>query len=123
MIPIYFLNMEKKTLFLEMPCDLVDKIDRMNTLGDRSAFVTNLLQKQFEQRTSTAIEPNTELATTMKRLGENLGLPGEIGLVDNVGSPLGRFDINTVEGFEKLAKKIEEVSEDPVVRIRARRLL
>ena len=32
-------------------------------------------------------------------------------------------DINTVEGFEELAKKIEEVSEDPVVRIRARRWL
>ena len=110
--------MEKKTVFLELPCELIEKIDHLNTLGDRSAFVTDLIKKQLEPDTTAGIDPSTELTTKMTSR-----LPGEIGLVSSDGAPLGIFDINNVDGFEQLAKKIEEVSEDPVVRIRARRWL
>ena len=47
--------------------------------------------------------------------------PGEISLTDSRGQPLGRFNINTVEGFEQLAAKICEISDDPIVRMKARR--
>lgn len=58
-----------------------------------------------------------------KNTDTSMFLSGEIGLVTNDGLTLGKFNINTVEGFENLARKIEQVSEDPIVRIRARRWL
>jgi len=116
--------MEKKTVFLELSCELIDKIDQMNTLGDRSTFISNLLEKQVQkQDLNHDIKPTTELTTRMDELGGNLGIPGEIKLVKSSGEPVGTFNIDTVQGFENLAKKIQEVSEDPVVRIKARRLL
>jgi hypothetical protein len=47
-------------------------------------------------------------------------LSGEIDLLNSKGLSLGKFDINTVDGFEKLAKKIQEVSGDPIVQIRVK---
>ena len=41
--------MEKKTIFLELPAEMIDNIDRQNTIGDRSLFISDLLQKQLEQ--------------------------------------------------------------------------
>lgn len=116
--------MEKKTVFLELSCELIDKIDRMNTLGDRSAFISNLLEKQIQrQEMNHEIKPTTELTTKMEELGGSIGFPGEIKLVKSNGANVGTFNIDTIQGFEDLAKKIQEVSEDPVVRIKARRLL
>jgi len=116
--------MEKKTVFLELSCELIDKIDKMNNLGDRSVFVSDLLKKQIQkQEMNRDIKPTTELTTRMDELGGSLGFPGEIKLVKSDGAPVGTFNIDTVQGFEDLAKKIQEVSEDPVVRIKARRLL
>jgi hypothetical protein len=116
--------MEKKTVFLELSCELIDKLDRMNKLGDRSAFISNLLEKQIQkQEMGHDIKPATELTTRMEELGGNIGFPGEIKLVKNSGDTIGTFNIDTAQGLEDLAKKIQEVSEDPVVRIKARRLL
>ncbi|HDQ15797.1 MAG TPA: hypothetical protein ENN45_01925 [Bacteroidetes bacterium] len=116
--------MEKKTVFLELSCELINKIDQMNTLGDRSAFISNLLEKQMQrQEMNHDIKPNTELTTRMEELAGSLGTRGEINLVKNSGHPVGTFNIDTIQGFEDLAKKIQEVSEDPVVRIKARRLI
>lgn len=113
--------MEKKSIILELPCELIDRIDRQNTMGDRSAFVSHLIEKQLQQAVNTDIDISTELTTRMSETEGLLGVsPGEIDLVDGRGVSLGKFDINTVEGFEDLAKKIQEVSEDPIVRIRAR---
>ena len=117
--------MEKKTILLELPSELVEKIDRLNTLGDRSAFITNLLEKQLQnQETQTSLKPETE-KTDMQTFKPNqtIGLAGEISLIKSDGASLGTFNINTVEGFEQLAKKIQEISEDPIVRIKARRWL
>jgi hypothetical protein len=113
--------MEKKTVFLEIPCELLDKLDRLNALGDRSAFFTELLEKQVKQETSEAVAASTELTTAMNQPGGALGVAGEIDVVTTSGASLGRFNVNTIEGFEDLAKKIQEFSEDPIVRIRARR--
>lgn len=110
--------MEKKTIFLELPCELIEKIDTLNTLDDRSTFVANLLEKQISENKS-----DIELTTKMCKTDSTLRIAGNINLVNVNGDSLGTFDINTVEGFESLAKKIQEVSKDPMVRIKARRLL
>ena len=41
--------MEKKTIMLELSCELIDKIDRINTMGDRSEFIQHLLNQQIEK--------------------------------------------------------------------------
>jgi hypothetical protein len=111
--------MLKKTVFLELPCELLDKIDRTNILGDRSAFVTEMLEKQLEQDTTKGIDASTEFTTTMSESKSTLGVTGEIDIINRDGVSLGRFNINTLEGFEDLARKIREVSEDPLVRTKA----
>jgi len=113
--------MEKKTILLELPCELIDKIDSLNSMGDRSAFVTHLLEKQTQQKEETGIDANTELTTKMSETESLVGVsPGMLNLVDNESGSIGKFDLNTVEGFEELAKKIEQISENPIVRIRVR---
>ena len=113
--------MEKKTVFLELPAEIVDKIDKENVMGDRSAFVTNLLERQL-QDSITTMNASTELLNMMNKTGEPLGLTGEISLFNSKGQGLGRFDINSVDGFENLAKKIGEISDDPIVRMKVRQL-
>jgi len=117
--------MEKKTILLELPSELIERIDRLNTLGDRSVFITNLLEKQLQkQETQTSLKPDTQnIPSQTFESNQTIGLAGEISLVKSDGASLGTFNINTIEGFEKLAKKIQEVSEDPIVRIKARRWL
>jgi len=117
--------MEKKTILLELPSELIERIDRLNTLGDRSVFITNLLEKQLQkQETQTSLKPDTKnIPSQTFESNQTIGLAGEISLVKSDGVSLGTFNINTIEGFEKLAKKIQEVSEDPIVRIKARRWL
>ena len=51
--------MEKKTIFLELPCELIDEIDRINTFGDRSTFVSCLLEKQVKE--SKMIKSNNSI--------------------------------------------------------------
>jgi len=113
--------MEKKTIFLELPAEMVDRIDRENVMGDRSAFISNLLERQLQDSVTT-MDASTELLSRMEEIKEPLGLSGEINLLNNRGQNLGKFNINTVEGFEKLAQKICDISDDPIVRMRARRL-
>ena len=47
---------------------------------------------------------------------------GEISLVSSKGGSRGRFDINTVTGFDDLTEKICTISDDPIVRMKARRM-
>ena len=39
--------MEKKTIFLELPAEMVEEIDRRNMMGDRSAFISDLIGRQL----------------------------------------------------------------------------
>ena len=112
--------MDKKTIFLELPSEMVDKIDRENVMGDRSSFITDLLSKQLGESITT-MNASTELMSRMDEASGPMGIPGEIGLINSRGISLGKFNINTVEGFEHLADKICEMSDDPLVRMRARR--
>lgn len=112
--------MEKKTIFLELPSDIVDRIDRKNNTGDRSSFITGLLNKQLDEMV-TSMDVSTELTSSMSQDTTASGVPGEIKLLDSRGMPLGKFNINTVEGFEQLSGKICEVSDDPIVRMKARK--
>ena len=112
--------MDKKTIFLELPSEMVDKIDRKNVMGDRSSFISDLLSKQLGESITT-MNASTELMSRMDEASGPMGVPGEIGLINSRGISLGKFNINTVEGFEHLAEKICEMSDDPIVRMRARR--
>ncbi|MDH7516984.1 MAG: hypothetical protein QHH19_01370 [Candidatus Thermoplasmatota archaeon] len=112
--------MEKRTIFLELPLNIIDEIDLRNTMGDRSLFITELLEKQLQQQEISRMNISQETETAKDSI-KKLVSSGIVTLVDSEGTPLGRFDINTVEGFEDLARKICEISEDPMVRIKARR--
>jgi len=110
--------MEKKIIFLELPNETIEKIDDQNNVGTRSVFISDLIEKQLTQVNKMDI--STEIPTSMQagKLGQ---LTGEIGLVNNQGMSIGKFDINTVEGFENLATKICEISDDPIVQMKAHR--
>ena len=111
--------MEKKIIFLELPIDVIEKIDGQNNMGTRSIFISDLLEKQL-QTTVSEMDVTTEIATRMQAC-EPEEFSGEISLVNNRGISLGKFNINTEEGFENLAKKISEISDDPIVRMKSRR--
>jgi len=111
--------MEKKTIILELSSELVDKIDRFNTLGDRSGFISNLLEEQINSKVFDDVNNQDILVTTMKQNNNLLKTNREISLVTDDGILLGKFDIDTLEGFEDLTKKIQEISKDPAVQIRA----
>jgi len=108
--------MERKNIILEMPCELIDEIDRHNTLGDRSTFISHLIEKQLE---ITSFNASTDLTTRMSKTKSPFGVSEEIGLINSKGVSIGKFDINTIDGFKNLAKKIRDVSEHPVVKTRA----
>jgi len=114
--------MEKKTVILDLSCELIDKIDKLNTTGDRSSFISHLLEEQLKLSSTSSMNTSTELTTKMSESEEFLGVSGEINLINSSGISLGKFDIDTLEGFENLTKKIEEISRHPAVQIRARTL-
>ena len=117
--------MDKKTIFLELPSEIIDRIDKETTSGDRSAFVSELIHAQFKDNVTT-MDPagvETDLTSRMKE-GDSMSAPlpdGKIKMLNKFGQQLGIFDINTVEGFEELSQKVSSISEDPLVRMRARR--
>ena len=111
--------MEKRTIILNLPSELVDKIDQINTMADRSDFISFLLKKQLDSSLSNKRIETNELITKMSKNQDFLGISGEIDLVNSAGISIGKFDIDTLEGFENLAKKIQEISKDPAVQIRA----
>ena len=114
--------MEKKTIILNLSCELIDKIDRLNTIGDRSSFISNLLGEQLKSTIANSVDASTELTTKMSENEDLFGITGEINLINRNGISLGKFNIDTLEGFEDLTKKIQEISKDPAVQIRARSL-
>ena len=114
--------MEKKTIILELSCELIDKIDRLNTMSDRSYFISNLLEKQIEEKKTDSVNISSELTSMMSKSESPFDVSGIIDLINSQGVSLGKYNINTLEGFEELTKKIQEISEDPAVQIRARTL-
>jgi len=109
--------MEKKIIFLELPIDTIEKIDGQNKAGTRSVFISDLLEKQLTQ--VSKMDVSTEIPTSMQ-VGEMEQKTGEIGLVNSHGMSLGKFNINTEEGFIELTSKICEISDDPIVRMKTR---
>ena len=110
--------MEKKIIFLELPVETIEKIDDQNKVGTRSVFISDVLEKKLTQ--VSKMDVSTEIPTSMQA-GELGQITGEISLVNSQGMSLGKFNINTEEGFEKLSAKICEISDDPIVRMKARR--
>jgi len=111
--------MEKKTIILELSSELVDKIDRLNIIGDRSTFISNLLEEQINSQVSDNVDNQDDLLTMMKQNNKLSKATREISLFTGDGTFLGKFDIDTLEGFEDLTRKIQEISKDPAVQIRA----
>jgi hypothetical protein len=111
--------MEKKNIILELPCELIDKIDKMNTTEDRSVFISSLLEKQIEENERIRFKAGMDSPTVMSNNEGGLGFTGIIDIVNTQGVSLGKFNINTLDGFEELTKKIKEISDDPAVQIRA----
>ena len=103
---------------IKLPSELIDKIDQLNKMDDRSTFIKQLLEEQLQSLHSDSMDETTEIITTMSQ--DPSSNTGEIDLVNSNGVSLGKFDIDTLEGFEDLAKKIQEASRDPAVQIRAR---
>jgi hypothetical protein len=111
--------MDRKTIFLELPAEMIDRIDRKNITGDRSTFISNLLERELGK----GLGESTELQPRMQKDVEQLDQLGQKQTPKIKERLLGEFDINTVEGFENLAKKIIEITDDPIVRMKARKLL
>ena len=114
--------METKNIILELSCELIDKIDRLNKMSDRSDFISHLIGEQVKRSDINSLNPSTELLTKMSKNEGFFGVTGEINLLNCKGNSLGVFNIDTLEGFEDLTKKIQEISKDPAVQIRARSL-
>jgi len=110
--------MEKKIIFLELPVETIEKIDDQKKTGTRSVFISDLLEKQLTQVSER--DASTEIPTSMQ-FGEIEQIRGEINIVNSQGMSLGKFNINTEDGFENLAAKICEISDDPIVRMKAQR--
>ncbi len=111
--------MEKKSIILNLSSELIDKIDQLNTMDDRSDFISSLLEKQLDASFGNGIDESNDFITKMSKNQDFLGISGEINLINSEGMSIGKFDIDTLEGFEDLAKKIQEISKDPAVQIRA----
>jgi len=118
-------HMHKKTILLELPAEIVDKIDQQNITGDRSTFISSLLNDQFKTGISLmdAMDGTTELNSRMKDELSEIPFTGELKLMTANGKPVGKFNINQVDGFNKLAETVAQISDDPIVRMKARRIL
>jgi hypothetical protein len=112
--------MEKKIIFLELPADVVQKIDEQNHMGTRSLFVSELIERQIHE-TIPRMQATPEIPTSMHAGELGQSPDGVLNVTTSKGLSLGKFDINTIEGFEALGKKISEVSDDPIVRMKVRR--
>jgi hypothetical protein len=117
--------MHKKTILLELPAEIVDRIDQQNMTGDRSTYISNLLGNQFKTDVSLmdAMDGTTELSSRMKDEMADVPFTGELKLTTAQGKPVGNFNINSVDGFDQMAETIAKMSDDPIVRMKARKML
>ena len=117
--------MHKKTILLELPAEIVDRIDQQNVTGDRSTFISHLLGNQFKTDVSLmdAMDGATELNSRMKDEMADVPFTGELKLTTSNGRVVGNFNINNVEGFNQMAATIARLSDDPLVRMKARKML
>ena len=103
-------------MFFELPASVVDQIDTLSRGEPRSMFVSDLLERELGSRMQH-LAPGSELSASMASKGPAGSV---LSLVDGRGVSLGRFDIDSVEGFSSLAEKVCELSNDPIVRMKAR---
>ncbi|MBS3778500.1 MAG: hypothetical protein KGY50_04330 [Candidatus Thermoplasmatota archaeon] len=117
--------MHKKTILLELPAEIVDRIDQQNMTGDRSTYISNLLGNQFKTDVSLmdAMDGATELSSLMKDEMADVPFTGELKLTTAHGKSVGKFNINNAEGFTEMAETIAKMSDDPIVRMKARKML
>jgi hypothetical protein len=76
-----------------------------NTLGTRSNFVTELLQKQLGTEL-TKEDLKTEIPTTMSKIEEQQQPSWQVSITDNNGIVIGRFNVKTNEDIQRAFEKI-----------------
>jgi len=111
--------MQKKTTFLELSFEVVDRLGQQDNLGDRSTFISDLPAKHLQHNVDN-LGVSTDLNNMMDDNGEFLDGYGELNLINSKVSPLDNFDIDIPDRFEHIVKKIDEISMDHVVRIKSR---
>jgi hypothetical protein len=112
--------MDKKTILLELPSEMIDRIDKENNVGDRSIFITDLLYEKLNEESkmiasSKRVVESKSLSSNWKK---NTISDGILRILNDQGEEIGVFDINNIQEFELLAKTIESVSQDPRIKIR-----
>jgi metal-responsive CopG/Arc/MetJ family transcriptional regulator len=58
--------MEKRTILVEISAELVDRIDRMNTMGDRSEYISHLLNEQIGKSKDEKLDISLPTSTKFK---------------------------------------------------------
>lgn len=109
--------MAKKIFFIELSTDVVQKIDEHNTMESRSAFISNILEGKFNSTNQQILKNQND--TLQMYAGDLPKVTGEVELRTSQGLSLGQFNINTGRGFDNLSEKIAELSENPMVQMKA----
>jgi hypothetical protein len=114
--------MDKKTILLELPSDMIDRIDKENNVGDRSIFISDLLHAKLTEENKMIVTSNelTEFKSLASSRKTNSAFDGILRILNKQGKQIGVFNINNLQEFELLAKTIESISQDPKVKIRTR---
>ena len=114
--------MDKRTIYLELPFEIIDRIDILNFFGDRSKFIADLISNSLER-----YPDDSDFSVKVKDNhvdDESLMVDsGEVDIINYKGLSIGRFNINTLNGFDYLVDKIAEVSENDLVKTKAKNLL
>jgi hypothetical protein len=112
--------MDKKTIILELPSEIINQIDKENNLGDRSVFISDLLNTQLKVEGKMIISSNElkESESLKNNEKSNSNADGKLTILNNHGDQIGVFNINNIQEFESLAKTIELISNNPKVKIR-----
>ena len=108
--------MDKKTIYLELPCEVIEKIDDKNISGDRSVFITELLKKQLNENFND-LDYTTFCIKEENKSYDNIEKKsGIVKIFTSDDGSIGSYDIDTIEGFESLINKIADISMHPIVK-------
>ena len=114
--------MDKKTVYLELPSEIIDRVDHLNFGGDRSNFIAGLLSNSLERYPG-----KSDFLVMVKENhvddGSLMVDSGEVDIINYKGLSIGRFNINTLDGFDYLVDKIAELSDNDLVKTKAKNFL
>lgn len=109
---------------LDLPTELIDKIDQQNETGTRSNFISDMLYNQLNTNISSMrqIDETGELKSSICNDSKKLSFSGELKLTTNQGRVVGNYNINDMKSFSLMVETIGKLSDDPMVRMKARKI-